>query len=186
MKSTLLPLDLQLFSEAEPAAEPPTDPKPPTFDDLLKDKAHQAEFDRRLSKALETARTKWAEESEARIAEAKTEAEKLAKMTLEQKAAHEREKQEKALADREAALTLRELKAEAAATLAEKELPMELLAAVNLTNAEACKASIEAVEAAFRAAVQTGVEGRLKSTTPKAGQPSDSMAAIRAAAGLKD
>ena len=31
----------------------------PTFDDMLKDKDMQSEFDKRVSKALETAKTKW-------------------------------------------------------------------------------------------------------------------------------
>lgn len=34
-------------------------PQKPTFDDMLKDKDIQSEFDKRVSKALETAKTKW-------------------------------------------------------------------------------------------------------------------------------
>lgn len=30
-----------------------------SFDDVLKDKAYQSEFDKRISKALETAKSKW-------------------------------------------------------------------------------------------------------------------------------
>ena len=67
----LLPLNLQLFADppADPAATPPATPPadPPTFDDLLKDKNHQAEFDRRVTKALETAKAKWQQEEEARM-----------------------------------------------------------------------------------------------------------------------
>lgn len=142
----------------------------PTFDDLLKgNKEYQAEFDRRITKGLETAKAKWEQEAEAKIAEARTEAEKLAKMTLEQKAQHERDQRDKELAEREAALTRRELRAEAAAARSEKGLPIKLLESVNLSNADTTKSSLEAVEKAFRAAVQAGVDDRLKSTTPKTG-----------------
>lgn len=36
----------------------------PTFDDLLKDKAYQSEFDTRVTKALNTAKTKWEAQAE--------------------------------------------------------------------------------------------------------------------------
>lgn len=171
MNKALLPLNLQLFAEPEPPAAPPAEsPADPTLDDLLKgNKDHQAEFDRRISKALDTAKAKWEQEAESKIAAAKTEAEKLAKMNAEQKAQHEREQREKELSDREAALTLRELKAEAAGTLTEKGLPLELLDSLSYQDADQCKASIEAVEKVWRKAVQTGVEERLKSSPPKVG-----------------
>jgi len=167
---TYLPLNLQLFADEAPET-PPEAPAAPSFDDALKaNKDYQSEFDRRVTKALETAKAKWAEEEAAKLAEARTEAEKLARMNAEEKAKHESEKREKELRDREAALSLRELKAAAASTLAEKGLPNELLNSLSYTDAESCNKSIEAVEAAFRAAVQAGVEDRLKGKeTPKTG-----------------
>lgn len=135
----------------------------PTFDDLLKNPAHQSEFDRRVTKALETAKTKWQAETAAQISEA----EKLAKMTAEQKAQHERDKKDKELADREAALTLKELRATAAETLTGKGIPLALLDALDFGSAERCTASIDKVEAAFRASVQSAVEERLKGKPPK-------------------
>ena len=184
----LKPLNLQLFADTE-QAETAAAETAVTLDDVLKsDKTKQAEFDRRVTKALETARSKWAEEEAVKLEAVKTEAEKLAKMNAEQKTEHERLKREKELADRESILTLRELRAEAAVTLSEKGLPKELIDSVTFKDADSCKASIEAVEKAFRAAVQAGVEEKLKSPTPKAGAGAgaDEMAAIRAAAGLKN
>ena len=55
--------------------------KTTTFDDFLKGEGNQAEFDRRVQKAIETAKTKWQEINDAE----KREAEKLAKMNKEQK-----------------------------------------------------------------------------------------------------
>ena len=68
---------------------------PVSFDDFLKDPKNQAEFDRRVGKALETSRSKMQADIDARIEAAKTEAEKLAKMNSEQKEQYEKEKREK-------------------------------------------------------------------------------------------
>ena len=139
---------------------------PMSFDDFLKDPKNQAEFDRRVSKALDTSRTKMQADIEAKMAEARTEAEKMAKMNAEQKAQYEREKQAKELADREAAITKRELTATAKEQLAEKGLPISLASVLNYTSAEECAASIEAVGKAFQEAVEKAVNDRLAGGKP--------------------
>ena len=113
-------------------------PKPEGFDDFLKDPKMQAEFDKRVAKALETNRAKMQAEIETKISEAKTEAEKLAKMNAEQKAQYEQQKRETELAAREAEITKRELSAQAKETLAEKGLPIELANVLNYSSADAC------------------------------------------------
>lgn len=138
---------------------------PPTFDELLKNKDYQSEFDKRVNKALETARTKWDEQKKAEL----TEQEKLAKMKADEKAQYEREKQEKQLQEREAEITKRELMASAKETLIEKGLPPELAVILNCTGADACKESLDAVETAFKAAVEKAVNDKLRSPTPKLG-----------------
>ena len=53
-------MNLQLFAEPgpepapapEPTPEPKPEPAPQSFDDILKNKDYQAEFDRRVQKAL--------------------------------------------------------------------------------------------------------------------------------------
>lgn len=158
-------------AETPPETPPEGDDKgptetPPSFDDWLKkNPSFQSEFDRRVTKGLETARAKW----ESETAEKVSEAERLAKMTAEQKAQHEREKKEKELTDRERALSLKELRATASETLTQKGLPLALLDSLSLENAEKCNASIEAVEKAYRAAVQAGVEERMKGKPPVGG-----------------
>lgn len=135
----------------------------PSFDDVLNsDKAYQSEFDRRVAKAQETTRQKCEADYKAQAAEA----EKLAKMNAEEKAQHEREQREKALADREAAVTKRELKAEAKAQLTEKGLPAKLADVLDYSDADKCKASLESVSAAFSEAVQDAVNDRLRSKEP--------------------
>lgn len=138
----------------------------PSFDDFLKDPKNQAEFDRRVAKALDTSRTKMQADIEAKMQEARTEAEKMAKMNAEQKAQYEREKQAKELADREAAITKRELMATAKEQLAEKGLPISLASVLNYSSAEECTASIDAVGKAFQEAVEKAVNDRLAGGKP--------------------
>lgn len=162
-----IPMNIQYF--AEEGEEGQQQQKTPSFDELLKTKEYQSEFDKRVAKALNTAKTQWEQDAKAREEAARTEAERLAKMTAEQKAEHDAKQREEKIIAREKAVTLRELKAEAYATLAERELPKELAEVLDYTDADKCKASIDAMEKAFRAAVQAGVEERMKGTTPKKG-----------------
>lgn len=111
-------------------------------------------------------------DAESRIArareEGRTEAERLASMTQEQRIQHEREQNEQAMRERENALTAREaeiarreLRAEAIETLASKGLPKGLESILNYSSAEACNQSIAAVEKAFRDAVKAEVDKQL-------------------------
>lgn len=95
-----------------------------------------------------------------------SEAEKLAKMTKEEKEQYLQNKRTKELNDREANITKRELMAEAKNTLAEKKLPTGLAEVLNYTDADSCKKSMEAVEKAFQEAVEAAVEEKLKGGRP--------------------
>lgn len=139
--------------------------EPPSFDDLLKN-GHQAEFDRRVQKAIDTALTNAQEKWQALTDDKLSEAEKLAKMTKEEKTQYLAQKHEKELEDREAGITRRELMAEAKNTLAEKKLPVGLAEVLNYTDTDSCNKSIAAVENAFQEAVEAGVQERLKGGTP--------------------
>lgn len=144
-----------------------------SFDDVLKDKKYQSEFDKRIAKALETAKGKWETDKATELENAKTEAEKLAKMNAEQKAKYAEEKRLSELEKREKDITTRELKAQAYETLAEKGLPKDLVEILNYSDAESCNKSIEAVEKAFQSAVEKAVNEKLRGKdTPKGGQGS--------------
>ena len=142
--------------------------EPKSFDELLQNKDYQAEFDRRIQKALGTAKEKWTALMDDKLSEA----DKLAKMNKEERAEYLRQKQERELTDREAAITRRELMAEAKNTLAEKKLPVGLAEVLNYTDAEACNKSMAAVDKAFQEAVQAAVEEKLKGGTPPKKAPS--------------
>lgn len=193
MKNQILPFNLQYFAESPTdgagangnggggegtGAEFGTESggsesvEEPTFDDLLKS-GHQAEFDRRVQKAINTALENQKNKYEALMDDKLSEAEKLAKMTKEEKQDYMNKKHEKELADWEVSLTKRELMAEAKNTLAEKELPVTLAEVLNYTDAESCKKSIEALETAFSAAVGKAVEEKLKGGNPPKKAPED-------------
>lgn len=152
-----------------------------SFDDMLKDKAMQAEFDRRVNKAIETAKSKWDSKKDEDISEA----EKLAKMTKAEKAEYELNKRVSALEAREKEIARKELLAQAKTTLAEKKIPDELSSLVDLTDADACSKSIEAIEKAFSSAVEEAVKSRLgnkegmKETRNKGKQTDPQEAEIR-------
>lgn len=129
----------------------------------------QAELDRILGERLGKAQAKWEKDYQSKLEAAKTEAEKLAKMNADQKAEYERQKKEEELTKRESEITRRELRASALETLAEKGLPKQLADILVFTDAETTNKSLEAVEKAFREAVESGVNERLKGDPPKGG-----------------
>lgn len=68
-----------------------TNNNPVTFDDFLKDRKNQAEFDRRVQQAIQTAQDNWKTINDAE----KSEAERLAKMNETQKLQYQLQKQQK-------------------------------------------------------------------------------------------
>ena len=124
-----------------------------------------------------------------RLAAAIKEAETRAQMTAEERAKADAEKAAHELAQREAAITRRELRAQALETLAAGGLPKELADTLNYTDADACAASLEAVKKAFTAAVAAGINDKLRQPPPKAGAAAGTeeaqLAAVRKAMGLK-
>lgn len=129
----------------------------------------QKDVDKLIQDRLAREQSKW----EKRVQDERTEAEKLAKMNAEQKAKYAEEKRAAELEKRERDITTRELRATAYETLAEKNLPKELVDILNYSDAEQCNKSIEAVEKAFQSAVEKAVNDKLRGgNPPKGGQGS--------------
>lgn len=129
----------------------------------------QKDVDKLIQDRLAREQSKW----EKRVQDERTEAEKLAKMNAEQKAKYAEEKRVAELERREKDITTRELRATAFETLAEKNLPKELVDILNYSDAEQCNKSIEAVEKAFQFAVEKAVNDKLRGgNPPKGGQGS--------------
>lgn len=167
-----LKLDLQFFAEGDRDGEEEGDKgdgsegKDKDFKKVEFTPEQQSEIDRILGERLGKAQAKWEKDYQAKLDAAKTEAEKLAKMNADQKAEYERQKREDELTNRENEITRRELRATALETLAEKGLPKQLADILVFTDAESTNASLDAVEKAFREAVETGVNERLRGSVP--------------------
>ena len=130
----------------------------------------QADLDRIVSDRLRRERDKMQREIKSQVEAARTEAERLAQMTADERAREEAQKRQQALEAREAALTRREVRAQALEALAERGLPKGLAETLDCSSADACQASLAAVEKAFRAAVEAEVNNRLRAPEPpKAG-----------------
>lgn len=95
--------------------------KTPTFDEVLSDPKNQAEFDKKVAKALETARSKWEQEQ----ADKEDEAKKLARMNAEQKAQHEKDQLLKELAELKEERTRSEMTATARGMFSEANLSIK-------------------------------------------------------------
>ena len=149
--------------------------EPLSFDDFLNGEGNQAEFDRRVQKAIDTAISKNNERWKVLSDEKATEAEKLAKMTQAEKTEYLNNKKLKELDDREAEITRRELMATAKNTLTDKGLPLDLAEVLVYSDAEACNKSISAVEKAFQAAVEAAVKERLKGSDPMKKAPNNDI-----------
>ncbi len=127
----------------------------------------QEELNAIIDKRLERER----KDAQSRINKAVTEAQKLEKLSAEERLEHERQEREKALAQREAEITKRELRAEAKSQLSDKGLPVELAEVLPYTDADTTNAALAAVEKVFRQAVEKGVTERLKGNAPKVSPP---------------
>lgn len=131
--------------------------------DSVQEEKHERTFTRaEIGKMLSAERSKWEAEQEAKENEAK----KLAKMNADEKQKYQLDQREQELADREKAIARKELTAEAKAMLSERDLPVELVNVVDLTNAETVSESITSIQKAWEESVQKGVSERMKGSVP--------------------
>ena len=142
-----------------------------SFDDFLKQEGNQAEFDRRVQKAIDTAvsnaQKKWKDLHDDKLSEA----EKLAKMTNEEKAAYRMSQMEKELNAFKEKDTLVEMSKTARKMLSEEDItiPDELLAHLVSTDAEDTKNTVQAFAKLFKDAVQEAIKTKYKGNPPKKG-----------------
>lgn len=142
-----------------------------SFDDFLKLDGNQAEFDRRVQKATQTAVSNAQQKWKALTDDKVSEAEKLAQMTKEERAEYENQKLRKELDDYKRKESLTEMSKTARKMLAEEEIniPDELLSRLVADSAEDTKAAVEAFVKLYKGAVQNAVKDALKGKPPKAG-----------------
>lgn len=145
--------------------------EPMSFDDFLGQEGNQAEFDRRVNKAIKTAVTKSEEKWKALTDDKLTEAEKLAKMTKEEKAEYRAKKAEKELEELKKMNARTELAKTARKMLADEDIniPDELLGNLVADDADGTKTAVESFAKMYKAAVQAAVKEAIKGKPPKAG-----------------
>ncbi len=145
--------------------------EPMSFDDFLAKEGNQAEFDRRVNKAIKTAVTKSEEKWKALTDDKLTEAEKLAKMTKEEKAEYRAKKAEKELEELKKMNARTELAKTARKMLADENIniPDELLSNLVADDADGTKTAVESFAKMYKEAVQTAVKEAIKGKPPKAG-----------------
>ena len=180
-------LALQFFAEGEgsgaagePAGNTPgttgegivgTQTEPLSFDDFLKTGGNQAEFDRRVQKAIQTAlsnaQKKWQTMTDGRVSEA----EKLAQMTSEEKAEYRAKKAEQELADLKRQIALGDMAKTARKMLSDDQIivPDEIIMNLVSDDAEKTKSTVESFAKVFKEAVQAGIKEALRGNPPKAG-----------------
>ena len=176
---------LQLFSEEEgtggagdgggegsgEGSQGGEEKEPLSFNDFLKLEGNQAEFDRRVSKATETAIKKAREQWELETNDKLSEAEKLARMTKEQKAEYKAQQMEKELNRLKAEKARNELAATARKMLADENIAMPdtLLTYIVGEDAEKTKAAVDDFVKLFNDAVGKELKKSARQETPREG-----------------
>lgn len=145
--------------------------EPMSFDDFLGQEGNQAEFDRRVNKAVKTAVTNAEEKWKALTDDKLTEAEKLAKMTKEEKAEYRAKKAEKELEELKKMNARTELAKTARKMLADENINIsdELLSNLVADDADGTKKAVESFTKMYKDAVQAAVKEAIKGKPPKAG-----------------
>jgi transketolase len=124
---------------------------------------HQAELNRIAAKTRKEEREKLDELLE----EKRKEWERQAKLSADEREKEARERQEKEVRERELNITIRENKAEAIETFAERGLPTNLVTFVVNANKEEQQANIDTFDKAWKLALEAAVSDRMKGTAPK-------------------
>lgn len=142
-----------------------------TFDDFLKDSDNQAEFDRRVQKAIKTAVSNAEKKWKAATDDQLSEAEKLAQMTREEKAEYRTKKLEKELNELKHQNAVSDMAKTARKMLTDEEInaPDEIIMNLVSEDAEQTKAAVEAFAKIFKSTVQAAVKDALKGNTPRTG-----------------
>lgn len=127
----------------------------------------QKETDRKTTKALETAKSKWEAEYQAKLETEKSEAEKLAKMSEAERFEAELAKQKDAFESERAQFNREKLELQTVKELAAEGLPTEFSSYVLADSAETIKENIKTFKTKWQAGIEKAVDERLQGKTPK-------------------
>ena len=131
---------------------------------------HKRTFTRaEIGKMLAAERTKWEAEQATALEQAKSEGERLAKLTEDERAREEEAKRIAELEKRERVIAEREMKLATQSLLADEGLPQEFLEHVLAPTAEEVKAKITVLRDVFDSEVEKRVNERLVQSAPRRG-----------------
>ena len=148
----------------------PTQTETLSLKDFRSQEGNQAELDRRVQKAINTAvsnaQKKWQTMTDGKVSEA----EKLAQMTSEEKAEYRAKKAEQELADLKKQIALGDMAKTARKMLSEENItvPDEIIMNLVSDDAEKTKSAVESFAKVFKDTVQAAVKEALKGNPPKA------------------
>lgn len=163
----MMPLNLQLFAEEEEEGEEDTgdegNPDNAQSGEPEDDKSKvttltEDDVNRIVKQRLAREKKKWEKDH--------TEAERLRKMTDDEKKQYEEDKRKEDLDNREAAITRRELTAVAKEQLNAAGVPADMADFIDYTDADTVNESVKRLSKAFKGAVQQSVDDRLKGKAP--------------------
>ena len=143
-----------------------------SFDDFLGNKENQAEFDRRVNKAIKTAVANAKDKWELETSDKLTEAQKLAKMNKEEKALYQNKKLQEELDALKREKAVSQMLGTARDMLREEgvNIPDAILTNLVKEDAEATKKAVESFSKEFKSAVQLAVKDALKGKAPEKGK----------------
>lgn len=137
------------------------------------EKKLQSEADKRVTEALKTAQTKWEQDYNKKIETERKEAEKLAKLSEEERSRVLEEKRSRELEERERTIYKKELELAAVKILDGKKLPVQFARMFLGDNAEDTHTNIENFEKSWHSEIEARVNERLKGFTPPNASGSD-------------
>lgn len=143
---------------------------PVSFDDFLGQEGNQAEFDKRVQAAVDAAVERAREAWEAATDDKVSEAEKLAKMTKEEREKYLQQKERRAFEAEKAAFEREKLLVEVRKELQEQTLPLVFAESlVTIADAKKIKDAIADIKKAWDAEIAEAVKAKARQSTPQEG-----------------
>lgn len=158
-------LNLQHFADGEEGGESGEK----TYTQAELDKMLQSETDKRVTEALKTAQEKWSKEYAEKLENEKKEAERLAKLSAEEREKAKFDKERKAFEDERAQFERDRLEMQVAKELANEGLDTAFASILMGADADSSMENIKTFKASFDKAVEAAVKARLAGRTPESG-----------------
>lgn len=185
VKNIMYPINLQIFAEdgaggaeegtdgaggSEEEEDEEEDDKGPSFDEFLSNPTNQSEFDKRIDKAIKKAVSKAQEKWKAEHDENLSEAEKLAKMSKDEKAKYLFDKEKKEFEDEKNKFAKEKLEVEVIKQLQGEKLPVAFSTSlVEMGDAEAISNAIKEIKAEWDKQLNEAIKDRARERTPRDG-----------------